>query len=102
MVAEEPNDFQKRQEAIKKKLNSAAKDSGSAILKKQAKRENRDRPEVQDNCRMVRMLVDEGIQMYESGDMDFPAFVEDLHKSLMAISGSKAKAKMSDMEDEEV
>ena len=95
-VSSGPDNFKKRQEAIKKKLNEAAKSSGSEILKKQAKRESRERPEIQDNCQMARMLLNEGLQMYESGDMTFPEFVADLHKSLMALSGGKE----SDEEDE--
>lgn len=95
------SEFQKRQEAIRKKLNQAAKGSDSEILQKQAKRENRERPEVQDNVRMVRMLVDEGIQMYESGDMSLSELVEDLHKSLMAVAGQKGKIKGMKEDSEE-
>ncbi|MCR4278115.1 MAG: hypothetical protein NUV85_03855, partial [Candidatus Berkelbacteria bacterium] len=74
--------------AIQKKLAEAAKESGSEILKKQTKKPS---PETHDNCQMVRMLVDEGLEMYESGDMSFPEFVDDLHKSLTAIGGQMKK-----------
>lgn len=86
-----PDDYKKRQEAIKRKLAAAAKSSDSEILKQQAKKEKRrDTPEVQDNCQMARMLVDEGLEMYKSGDMTFEEFAADLHKSIMAIAGKKS------------
>lgn len=96
-----PDDYKKRQEAIKRKLKSAAESSGSEILKSQSKKENRkDTPEVQDNCQMARMLVDEGLEMYKSGDMSFSEFVEDLHKSLMAVSGRKGAKDDEDVDNE--
>ena len=86
------SDYAKREESIKRKLSSAAKSSGSEILKRQVEKEKiRDRPEIQEKCQMAHMLVDEGCEMYKSGDMTFEEFVMDLHKSLMAISGHTGK-----------
>lgn len=100
-LAEGPLDYKKQQEAIKRKLSSAAKSSGSKILAAQAKKENRDRPEIQEMVQMARMLFDEGMEMYRSGDMSFEDMSNDLHRSLMAISGHKKRMdKEAEGEDE--
>ena len=83
---EGPEEYSKRQEAIKRRLSSASKSSESKILAHQAKKERRDRPEVQDLAQMARMLMDDGLEMYRAGDMKFEDFVEDLNKALVAVA----------------
>lgn len=80
------SDYQKQEKAIKTKLNSAAKGSDSEILKDVAKevdRENDD--DINQNCRMVNKLVNEGLDMYREGDMEFADMIDDLCKALKAI-----------------
>lgn len=79
----ESDDYKKQEEAIKKKITSAGE--GTEILKSKAKENKMDKPEVHQNCEVARMLLSEGLEMYESGEMSFDEFIEDLHKSLMAI-----------------
>ena len=71
------DDYKKQQEAIKNKISEAAKNSDSEILKNKKKEENRDSPEMNQNCEMARMILQEGIEMYQSGDMSFGEMVED-------------------------
>lgn len=102
-----PDEWKKRQEAIKRKLAAAAGKSDAKILDATNQEEQRDMPTIQDNCQMVRRLVDEGLEMYREGDMELAEMVEDLHLSLKALvsvvgtgKGSKKKAAEKD-EDEE-
>ena len=81
---ESTSDYDKQEEAIKKRLASAGE--GTEILKSKAKENKMDKPEVHQNCEMTRMLLNEGLEMYESGEMSFDEFIEDLHKSLLAIN----------------
>ncbi|MEK7091757.1 MAG: hypothetical protein AAB900_02090 [Patescibacteria group bacterium] len=80
---ESTSDYDKQEEAIKKRLDSAGE--GTEILKSKAKENKMDKPEVHQNCEVARMLLSEGLEMYESGEMSFDEFIEDLHKSLLAI-----------------
>lgn len=77
-------DWKKQEEAMKKSLKKAAVKSGSEILKKVSKKEEENK-EVRMKCRMARRVFDEGIEMFESGDMSFENMVEDLYESLKAI-----------------
>lgn len=90
-VPEGPEDYKKRQEAIKKKIVGAAKGTDAKILSNVGKEADRDKAEVHDNCQMLRMLFDEGIEMYQEGDMELSAMVEDLYKSLKALVGQSKK-----------
>ena len=83
------DDYKKQQEAIKNKISEAAKKTDSEILKSKKKEENKDSPEMKQNCEMARMLLSEGLEMYQSGDMSFEEMVDDLHKAMMAISDKK-------------
>lgn len=80
-----PDDYKKRQEAIKRKLSEAAGKSDSKILDQTNREEQRDKPTIQDNCQMVHRLVSEGLEMYREGDMTLKEFVEDLNLSLKAL-----------------
>ena len=85
-----PGDYKKSQEAIKKAFESAAKKEPTEILKKQAKKMKSEMSEeVKKKCEMTHMVVREGIEMYEKGEMTYDEFVDDLSKSLKAISGMK-------------
>lgn len=95
------HDFEKQQEAIKRKIISAAKSSDSEILKRKAKEEQRDKTEIRSNVQIAHMLVDEGLELYRDGDMSFDEFIEDLHKSLKAISGSKGRSEHGSAHKEE-
>lgn len=83
------DDYKKREEAIRRRLSSAAKSSDSEILKNQAKKENRDRPEIQDMTRMAHMLLEEGLEMFRSGDMTFGEMADDLHRAMTALGQHK-------------
>ena len=80
------DDMEKQMKAISSKVQKAAKKSDSKILKSHAKgMEMEENPEVENRCKMVKMLVNEGLEMYECGEMDFESMVEDLYKALKAI-----------------
>ena len=81
------NDYEKQEEAIKQRLDKATKSSDSEILGKRAEKEKRDTPKINQNIQMARMLLDEGLEMYKAGEMNFKEFADDLHKSLLAVSG---------------
>ena len=76
------DDYKKRQDAVKKALEQISKSTGSKAAKK-AVTEKDDSKEV--TCCLIYQLVDESIDLYKSGEMDFKEMVEDLHKALMAI-----------------
>lgn len=81
-----PEEMDKQMKAISSKLQKVAKKSDSKILQSQAKgMEMEDNPETESRCRMVKMLVDEGLDMYECGEMEFEAMIEDLYKALKVI-----------------
>lgn len=85
-----PDEYKKRQEAIKKAIGEAAKKSPTQILKSQMKEMDTEaKKEVQMKCEMTRMVFHEGLEMYEDGDMTYQEFVSDLSKSLQAIAGMK-------------
>lgn len=87
-----PSEWEKRQAAIKKAIAAAAKKAPTEILKSRAKElDTEAKKEVQMQCEMARMLFHEGMEMYESGDLTFDAFVDDLTRSLKAISNTKVK-----------
>lgn len=80
------DDYEKMQKGIKDTLQKAAKNSESKILKEHVdEMEREDDPDVEKKCRMVHMLVDEGLDMYECGDMEFGEMIADLCKALNAI-----------------
>lgn len=79
-------DMDKQMKAISSKVQKVAKKSDSKILQSQAKEMSMDdNPETESRCKMVKMLVDEGLDMYECGDMSFDEMIEDLYKALKAI-----------------
>ena len=88
-----PDDFKKRQEAIRSRIQTAAKSSDSEILKKQAAKENRNRPEIQEMREMCDRLFHEGMEMYATGEMTFEEFAHDLHRSFLALSKRKPEQK---------
>jgi len=80
---QEENDGMKQ---ISSSIQKAAKKSTSEILKMKAKSIKRESdPETENKCKMVHMLVDEGLEMYESGDMEFKEMIDDLYEALKAI-----------------
>lgn len=90
-----PDEYKKRQEAIKKAIGAAAKKAPTQILKSQMKEMDTEaKKETMMKCEMTRMVFHEGLEMFESGDMTYPEFVEDLSKSLKAIAGMKSDASM--------
>lgn len=83
VLSEEEDDGMKE---ISSKIQKAAKKSSSEILKMKAKSIRREsEPETENKCKMVHMLVHEGLEMYESGDMEFKEMIDDLYEALKAI-----------------
>lgn len=79
-------EMDKQMKAISSQMKKAAKKSDSKILKSHAKgMEMEENPEVENRCKMVKMLVAEGLEMYECGEMEFEPMIEDLYKALKAI-----------------
>lgn len=79
-------DMEKMMKEVSSKIQKAAKKSDSEILKMHAKEmEMEEDPQVEMKCKMVSMLVDEGLEMYECGEMKFEEMIEDLYKALKAI-----------------
>lgn len=75
----------KAREAAVKKMAEGLKGKGkigSAIAT-----ETKRRSDVKDmaKCDLARRVFREGMEMYEEGTMTFKEFVDDLHKTLLAI-----------------
>lgn len=78
-------DYKKEQEAVKKKIDSLS--SKSEIVKHAKKMEEAMKnPEKRKNVRVARMLMDEGISMYEKGMMNWEEFISDLTTALKAVN----------------
>lgn len=75
-------DYKKQQEAVKKAIKS---NSGKSKTLGSMAKEMKDDPEVKKRCRLVNMIVNEAIEMYQEGDMDYMEMVEDINKSLKAV-----------------
>jgi hypothetical protein len=80
------DDMKKKMDQVSSQVQKAAKKSSSKILKSQAQEMKMDdNPEVDIKCKMVHMLVEEGLEMYESGDMSYEEMVDDLYEALKAV-----------------
>jgi hypothetical protein len=87
-----PDEYKKRQESIKKAIGEAVKKSPTQILKSQMKgMDTEAKKETQMKCEMSRMVFNEGLDMFEKGDMTYAEFVDDLSRSLKAIAGMKSE-----------
>jgi uncharacterized protein (UPF0216 family) len=84
LESSEPEDYKKRDEAIKKKIKEVG--SKSKTLKSMSKEVKRiEDPTVKRNSGLVHMIVEESLEMYKEGDMDYKEMVEDIYKSLKAV-----------------
>lgn len=80
------DDYEKMENEMDDSFKNAAKNTDSKILKEYVDEMGRkDDPEIQRICRMIHMLVDEGLEMYREGDIDLDEMIEDLYKALKAI-----------------
>lgn len=94
-----PEDWKKRQAAIKRALEDANKRDSTKILAQETKEMDLDaKKELQMNCEMAERVFHEGMEMYRDGDFTFSEFVEDLYRTLKAIQGSSKKEKDDDEE----
>lgn len=85
-------DYKKQQEAVKRGMLLATKSSSTKILQNAKKElDTESKKETQYYCSVSRMVFNEGIDMYEEGDMTFDEFVEDVSKSLKALSKTYSK-----------
>lgn len=78
-----------------KKMGSLRKTS--PIAEKVFKKEEK---EYSNRCWMARMLLDEALEEYEEGDLEWDAMVEDLTKTLKAMSDITEESMMGDGEEE--
>ncbi len=88
MIHEMPsmeNDYKKEQEIISKKIKAIDAKISSKIVDRKAEEERRNTPEIRRRVEMARMVFNEGIEMFQKGDMEFNEFIEDLFKVLKAI-----------------
>lgn len=74
-------DYEKQQKALEDAVSKIAKDSGSKVAKKLMKRQKGEYSECK---RLSRMLLDETLDMYESGEA-WPKLVDDLAEALKVI-----------------
>ncbi len=79
------NDYKKEQEIISKKIKAIDAKISSKIVDRKAEEERRNTPEIRRRVEMARMVFNEGIEMFQKGDMEFNEFIEDLFKVLKAI-----------------
>ena len=79
--------FKKRKETIENAIKGAATKSDSEILKSASKEMSmQTKEEVKHNSELARTLFNEGMDLYESGEMSFKEFIDDLHESLSVSS----------------
>ena len=77
-------DYEKQQEKINKEIEkNKSKGQILASLAKEVKLDND--PDVARHCKMARLVFEEGLDMYEDGDMTWDEFLDDLQKCLKAI-----------------
>lgn len=83
---ESMGEYEKQEKALKEKLKKIGKGSGSKILKNISVEEKmRDDKEAQMRCRIIRKVVDEALDMYREGEMNFESMKEDIKKALDAV-----------------
>ena len=80
-------DYEKQHQAVQKKI-AGMKGKGGKSMDNMAMRAKEEKG-MRQKREIMHRLVDEGMDMHERGDMDFKATVEDLHKSMMAMSKMK-------------
>ena len=79
--------YKKRKETIENAIKGAATKSDSEILKSASKEMSMQaKNEVKHNSELARTLFDEGMEMYETGEMSWKEFIDDLHESLAVAS----------------
>lgn len=75
-------DYEKEQKEMGDALNAVATTSKSKVAKAAARTTDNATEKV---CRIVRMLVDEALDMYESGTMEYMDMVNDLTDALKSV-----------------
>jgi len=81
-MIEPMDDYKKQQQALAKKLEKMP----SKAAKKKAKQINKKyNKEAQAKCGLVRMVMDEGLDMYREGEMTFEEMIEDTYKAMKKI-----------------
>lgn len=93
-IAMNETDWQKEQkrknEAIKKRLGSVVKKSGSELAKRVLKqKENKGDDKVDQNCEMISTLCYEAQDQLRSGKMSLKEVVTDLCEALEALADMK-------------
>mgnify|MGYP001569092805 CR=1 FL=1 len=83
-------DYEKQQAALKKKIGGM-KGKGGMSMQRMVKKEG-GKDQMMQKRDMLHKLVDEGMDMHATGDMDFKQMTDDLHKSMMAMDGMKMDA----------
>lgn len=80
------DDYKGMQKGLNESLKKAAKGSDSKILKETVSEIDReDDPDVKKRCSLLHRIFDEGIDMYECGDMTFEEMKEDMYKAFKEI-----------------
>lgn len=78
--------FDDQQKEIEKQLKDLKKKSGSKIVKAKLQEEKQyNDKERQRKCKLARIVVNEGLDMYREGEMEFKEMIEDIYKTLQAI-----------------
>ena len=79
-------EYKKQKKALLEKLKKVQKESGSKIAESAVKEEEGYLDDKKkDICKLARMVFEEGLSMYEEGEMTFDEFVEDISKTLKVI-----------------
>ena len=83
-------EYKKEETAVKNKIESIS--SKSEIVKHAKKTEEiMNNPEIRRNVKIARMLMNEGIGMYEKGMMKWDEFIDDLNTAMKAVKGEDKK-----------
>ena len=91
-----PMPFEAKHKEMLKKMASLRK--SSPIAEKVFKKEEK---EYSNKCWMARMLLDEALEEYEEGELEWGAMADDLMKSLKAMEDMKDEPMYAAEEDKE-
>lgn len=85
-VESSQGDYKRHQEAIRQAIIKSKNQEPTEILKAKLVQLNAEEdPKRKKLCEMSRMLFHEGLEQFEGGKLTFEDFINDLHRSFLAI-----------------
>lgn len=91
-------EYEEQMKMLRTALAGVSKKSGSKSAKAAANERSDSSMLV---CQVVRELVNEGLEMYENGDMTFEEMVKDITKGLSAIDPKSLKDDLGEEDESE-